>query len=94
MTRTSTDLDIRGSGTSWVITRDGIPVSRTYSSNCNAVAALRGVEQRLDPNVTRMRRCRCGESFLARRGEVLCASCRPHVRRRQISKIETEKNVG
>ena len=87
MTRTSTELDIRGSGTSWVITRDGIAVSRTYSSNCNAVAALRGVEQRLDPNVTRLRRCRCGESFLARRGEVLCAFCRPDVRRGNIDQI-------
>lgn len=70
------NLDIRGSGASWAIYQNGQPVSRTYSSHCNATAALRGVEQRLDPNITRMRRCRCGESFLARRGEVLCLPCR------------------
>lgn len=69
-------LDIRGSGTSWQIYQGSVPVSRTYSSHCNAVAALRGVEQRLDPKVTRLRRCRCGESFLAGRGEILCSSCR------------------
>lgn len=69
-------LDIRGSGESWQIYQGGKPVSRVYNSHCNAVAALRGVEQRLDPNITRLRRCTCGESFLARRGETRCGSCR------------------
>ncbi len=69
-------LDIRGSGVSWRIYQGTEPVSRVYTSHCNAVAALRGVEQRLNPNVTRLRRCRCGESFLAGRGDVLCSSCR------------------
>lgn len=69
-------LDIRGSGTSWAILREGVQVAGPYSSYCNAISALRGVEQRLDPSVVRIRRCRCGDTYLARKGETLCPDCK------------------
>lgn len=68
-------LDIRGCGTVFFILHQGATVGGPYSSHDNAVAALRGVERRLDPKVAKFRCCcTCRRGFMST-GEVKCPSC-------------------
>jgi hypothetical protein len=70
-------LDIRGCGNSFAIWQGTRVVAGPYTSNSNAIAALRGVEQRLDPTRVRYRKCsRCKEGFMASGRVCLCPGCR------------------
>lgn len=70
-------LDIRGCGNSFAIWQGDRAVAGPYSSHDNAVSALRGVEQRLDPKVTRYRICtRCRTGFFATAGACHCRTCK------------------
>ena len=69
-------LDIRGSGRAFFILHKGLTVGGPYTSNDNAIAALPGVERRLDPTTARFRSCSCcGRGFLTT-ATTLCPSCR------------------
>jgi hypothetical protein len=69
-------LDIRGSGRSFFILQNGVAVGGPYTGHGNAIAALRGVERRLNPTLTKFRSCSgCGRGFLTT-GTPNCPSCR------------------
>lgn len=70
-------LEIRGSGRAFVILHQGQTVAGPYTSNDNAVAALRGVERRLAPqSVVSFRKCgHCGQGFLASAKRPGCPYC-------------------
>lgn len=68
-------LDIRGSGSAFFIWANGAAVAGPYTSNGNAIAALRGVERRLNPETARYRCCNnCGAGFITT-GKMLCPDC-------------------
>ena len=69
-------LDIRGSGRAFFIWHQGQTVGGPYTSNDNAIAALRGVERRLNPDTARFRCCSsCRRGFLST-GQATCPACR------------------
>lgn len=69
-------LDIRGSGQAHAIYLGKTRISRFYSGNTAAIAAMRGVEARLRPVMTRG--ClSCGERFNSTGpGHRMCKPCR------------------
>ena len=70
-------LEIRGSNTQFEIFHQGKPVAGPYTSHANATAALTGVEQRLNPQVARFRKCcRCREGFMALGRASRCQHCK------------------
>jgi hypothetical protein len=69
-------LDIRGAGRSFVILQGTKALPGRYTSAGNATAALRGIERRLAPTITR--RClTCSRPFRSTGpGHRLCNCCR------------------
>ncbi len=69
-------LDIRGSGSAFVLISGGLPLPKRYDSHKAAVAAERGVLRRLQ--LTALQSClSCGQGFRSTgRGNRLCGSCR------------------
>lgn len=73
---TAPALQIRGCGTSWSIMADGVALSTRYHGHHLAIAALRGVQQRLAPPVQRQCLC-CATPFPSTgTGNRLCPTCR------------------
>lgn len=73
---TTPALHIRGAGNSFAILRGDQVVAGPYTSDGNAIAALRGVERRLTPS--RLISCLCcgGDMRSSGPGERLCPACR------------------
>lgn len=70
-------LEIRGSNTQFEIYQGGKVIAGPYTSHANATAALTGVEQRLNPQLARFRKCcRCREGFMSLSRASTCPRCK------------------